>query len=146
VRIARVLIALLAAVAVLAAGAALGFAVVDEAGPPGGGAPERKYSTTEDGRTYGTLPTEGPVIRAEMPGLIRVVGENGVEGYASADELFGEDDIYLQPEEIERQQASAPKVETVNVYAEDGVTVVDTFDVGAGEHEVIETHTKEAGR
>lgn len=89
------------------------------------------YPTTPDGRTYGRLPTgDKPLDPNDLPDLIAVVGDNGVEGYAETSLVIGPAEPPASPEEALEQQQNAPESRSVPVYAKDGVTVIDTLTVG----------------
>jgi hypothetical protein len=91
-------------------------------------ADDAEYAETPDGRTYGTLPTEGDHLAvADLPDLIAVKGNNGRNGYITRDAFMGGPPP-SSPEEALRQQRKGGDV-VVPVYAEDGVTVIDTFTI-----------------
>lgn len=101
----------------------------------------RHYPTTPDGRTFGDLPTDnGPLPVEKIPDLVGVVGDNGVEGYAKAEDLDGPGPEPTSPEEALRLQDEAPAEWIVPVYAEDGITQIDTFTVaGPRSDEIVVT-------
>lgn len=85
-----------------------------------------KYSVNANGQTYGA-PGDSPYVE-DLPDLMLVVGDNGKEGYVYKDEFL------KHPETIEEIQAYMASLENgtyvpavYNVYAADGVTVIDTF-------------------
>jgi hypothetical protein len=101
------------------------------------------YPKTADGRTYGTLPTnDEPLAVSDVPDLVAVVGENGVDGYITKDAFIG-GEAPQSPEEALKWQASASST-TVPVYAEDGTTVVDSFTIdGPNDGPVVEVPLKD---
>lgn len=85
------------------------------------------YQINENDQTYGTAPDS--VYPEDFPDLISVIGDNGKQGYIYKEDYFG--DIAMSPEEAEKiaeaQHNGTYEPRTVNVYASDGKTVIDTF-------------------
>jgi len=88
-----------------------------------------------NGQTYGSAKAKS---MQALPDLIGVVGDNGVKGYLYREDFIGkmpsspEEALRIQAEKDERL-AKGEDVNTVySVYAEDGVTVVDTFTTEYG--------------
>ena len=58
-----------------------------------------------------------------------MIGDNGKQGYIYKEDFFG--DIAMSPEEAEKiteaQRSGTYEPRTLNVYASDGKTVLDTF-------------------
>ena len=93
-----------------------------------------EYSINANGRTYGNLKTEtNEYIPFENePDLILCEGDNGIVGYAYKTDLMGtppaspEEAIRIQEEDIREGNITRK----INLYKEDGTTVVDTFTIG----------------
>ena len=85
------------------------------------------YQINENDQTYGTAPDS--VYPEDYPDLISVIGDNGKQGYIYKEDYFG--DIAMSPEEAEKiaeaQRSGTYEPRTLNVYASDGKTVLDTF-------------------
>lgn len=85
------------------------------------------YQINKNDQTYGTAPDS--VYPEDYPDLISVIGDNGIQGYIYKEDFFG--DIAMSPEEAEKiaeaQHNGTYEPRTVNVYASDGKTVIDTF-------------------
>ena len=85
------------------------------------------YQINENDQTYGTAPDS--VYPEDYPDLISVIGDNGKQGYLYKEDYFG--DIAMSPEEAvkitEAQRSGTYEPRTLNVYASDGKTVLDTF-------------------
>ena len=85
------------------------------------------YQINENDQTYGTAPDS--VYPEDYPDLISVIGDNGKQGYIYKEDYFG--DIAMSPEEAEKiteaQRSGTYEPQTLNVYASDGKTVLDTF-------------------
>jgi len=88
------------------------------------------HGVTADGRTYGAAPwtgssrgpaSPGPATPPEDPDLIAVRGDHGIVGFVDSREL----------NRLPRDPCEEPKVWPV--FAEDGVTRVDTFTSGSRE-------------
>jgi len=88
------------------------------------------YEQNSSGRSYGTLPTAGVPDPREFPDLIAVTGEDGVEGYAYATDLFGNQPEPLTPEQALSQNSLS---HYVPVYASDGETILGRFRVSGVE-------------
>lgn len=92
-----------------------------------------EYKVNANGETYGS--SANAVSFEECPDLIAVIGNNGVKGYMhKSDSPLAEQPS--SPEEALKLQAEREKLKeqgvkgrTVNVYASDGTTVVDTFTI-----------------
>jgi hypothetical protein len=85
------------------------------------------YEINENGESLGDAASN----REEMPDLIRVDGKNGIEGYARAADLFDREPTpYEFVTEVSGVIITKEGTYDINVYAEDGVTVIDTFTVG----------------
>lgn len=90
------------------------------------------FPVNENGETYGSA------MYAELdavPDLVLARGDNGVEGYLRAVEcafLLDPNPPKSPEEAIARQEAEQGKTFVYNVYALDGVTVVDTFTLNSG--------------
>jgi len=85
------------------------------------------YSINQSGETYGSAMYAR--TESEMPDLAAAIGDNGVLGYIRLSESMGE--MPSSPEEAiamqNRRSTQAPLV--VSLYAEDGITVLDTFTI-----------------
>lgn len=85
------------------------------------------YEINENGQTYGSAPDS--VYPEDFPDLISVIGDNGKQGYVYKEDYIG--DLPDSPEEAEKiaeaQHNGTYEPRTVNVYASDGKTVIDTF-------------------
>ena len=85
------------------------------------------YEINENGQTYGTTPDS--VYLEDYPDLISVIGDNGKQGYIYKEDYIG--DLPDSPEDAEKiaeaQHNGTYEPRTVNVYASDGKTVIDTF-------------------
>lgn len=85
------------------------------------------HPTNENGLTYGSAAI-APSPDAE-PDLIAAIATNGREGYVMKSEL---DRRAENPEDAARVTAENLAGYTINVYAQDGVTVVGEFQVAGG--------------
>lgn len=85
------------------------------------------YEVGADGKTYGSLLyANGP---EDAPDYILVETADGVQGYVSAADFYG--DLAETPEEaLARHQGNARSAESksVPVYAEDGETIIGSFE------------------
>lgn len=85
------------------------------------------YEINENGQTYGTTPNS--VYLEDYPDLISVIGDNGKQGYIYKEDYIG--DLPDSPDDAEKiaeaQHNGTYEPRTVNVYASDGKTVIDTF-------------------
>ncbi|QPR68139.1 hypothetical protein MHB44_18665 [Lysinibacillus sp. FSL H8-0500] len=90
--------------------------------------PEEAYAVNENGLTYGTDFYAESL--EDSPDLVAVIGTNGVEGYVYAKELYPELTTF---DEVTAYINSGQQSYTVPVYAEDGVTIVDSFTIGTKE-------------
>lgn len=100
------------------------------------------YPETGTGQTYGTLPADSSGLDlADAPDLVRVVGDHGVEGYASSADVLGKDEAAPEsPATALAEQETSRSMQTP-VYAVDGVTVVDTFTIGGHDLGGVELQT-----
>lgn len=86
-----------------------------------------EYEVNENGQTYGI----GDANYVEdLPDLQRVIGDNGIIGYAYTEDLLYKGAAKNPEEAVAQMEAIAngtyePVV--MNVYESDGVTVIDTF-------------------
>ncbi len=83
-----------------------------------------EYEENVNGLTFGS--DYYAQTSAECPDLVRVIGVNGNEGYVYNYEL--ESNVNTPAQAIEYAE-SCPLVKTINVYAENGQTVIDTFEL-----------------
>ncbi|MCL2054929.1 MAG: hypothetical protein FWG90_10930 [Oscillospiraceae bacterium] len=86
------------------------------------------YPVNQSNETFGTaLQADG--ITEYEPDLIGAEGDNGEVGYVRKSELYTkmpsspEEALRIQRERVEKRDFSR----VINVYAEDGITVLDTF-------------------
>lgn len=100
------------------------------------------YPANSVGQTYGTLPVDVTTLPLdEIPDLVKVVGDQGVEGYAYAGALLGVGDVApATPQEALRLQ-NVTFATQIPVFAADGVTIVDTFTVAGHDAGGVETKT-----
>lgn len=88
---------------------------------------EKDYKLNSKGQTYGT--GAAAEVTAELPDLVRVMGDNGVEGYVYAYELIGESP--KSPEEAvaiqKKREESGETSEVIPVYDSEGENVIDTL-------------------
>ncbi len=88
---------------------------------------QKDYKLNSKGKTYGT--GAAATYIEELPDLVRVIGDDGKEGYVYVDEWVGE--APSSPEEalaIQEKRESAGDTSTViNVYDCEGETVIDTL-------------------
>lgn len=86
--------------------------------------PKKLYEVNENGLTYGS----GFYAESldDSPDLIQAIGINGVEGYVYSKDINLE--LNNLDEVIDYINTGQPDY-TVPVYTEDGVTVVDTFEI-----------------
>lgn len=93
---------------------------------------------TKDGRTYGPLLTSADGKNEKAPDLVSVEGDHGKLGYADSDTVLGENEpAPSSPEEALRLQSERAKNPVViPVFAEDGITKIDTFTIGRGNTKV----------
>ena len=119
-----------------AASAVLGYSVVS-AGTATADAnrqpQEAPSGVTKDGRTWGPW-SDDP--EASVPDLVRIRGDHGTIGYADADLVVnGTAHEGRTPEEnlrLQEERKNDPPM-TIPIYAEDGVTQVDTFTFATGD-------------
>lgn len=88
------------------------------------------FEVNENGETYGNCLD---IMYAEdMPDLMAAVGDNGKKGYIRKTDSDGDVSECSTPEEtvkkIDELRANGSRV--INLYASDGVTVIDTFTIG----------------
>ena len=96
---------------------------------PNAGAPSA-FDVNESGQTFGDY---GIGLRGDPeanPELIRVVGLDGVEGYAYTTEVFGVPATSL--EEARSMTEETLKEKKVPVYDQDGKTVIGVYIANAG--------------
>ncbi len=88
---------------------------------------QKDYKLNSSGKSYGTGAAAAYV--EDLPDLIRVIGDNGVEGYVYAAEMIGE--APSSPEEairIQEERIANNDTETIiNVYDCEGKNIIDTF-------------------
>lgn len=88
--------------------------------------PNKPYEVNEDGLTYGSDYYANSI--ESSPDLIQVIGKNGVEGYVYSKDM----NLDLNTlEAVEEYINSGQSDLTIPVYANDGVTIVDTFELNA---------------
>lgn len=85
---------------------------------------ELEYEENELGLTFGSDYLAETI--EECPDLVRVIGVNGKEGYVYNFELNSDVNT---PSEAIAYSRSCPLTKTIAVYAEDGQTVIDTFEL-----------------
>lgn len=87
-------------------------------------------ATNENGQTYGSIVQAKSAD--DIPDLIRVIGDNGREGYVYESE-------YNTPPPASPEEALrlSGQVIVLRVYLADGETVVDTFTIGGGTIEIL---------
>ena len=89
------------------------------------------YAVNEKGETYGTsLIEEELANRGTTLDLVLAVGDKGVYGFLRTSEEPGAEDVNRYESFIYMMTQHLPK--TINLYASDGVTVVDTFTTQPG--------------
>lgn len=114
-------------------GTVIGFgaATLGQSGNP---PTSRHYPVNDDGQTVGRVPDPGPSGGAvpidEMPDLVAVVGDSGVNGYARLTDLLGEEPA--DPSEALAAQDSQGD-HKIPVFAEDGRTRIDWFTIEEGQ-------------
>lgn len=89
------------------------------------GVPMEEYKINENGQTYGSDFYAETID--EMPDLIRVLGINNREGYVYRT------DLHWEPENLEDvlEYISLGNISrSIPVYLEDGITVIDSFEIG----------------
>lgn len=84
------------------------------------------YPRNASGQTYGPAPFANSP--EEEPDLISALGENGMEGYVLKEELDGPQPN--TPEEAIEYMRNLPEYRIINLYASDGITVIDKFKIG----------------
>ena len=85
------------------------------------------------GQTYGSSGVEG-LKYGDEPDLIACAGDNGLSGYILKTDNDELNEPPESPDKIEEWKAAqAKKNHSLNVYAVDGKTVIDTFTMGKGE-------------
>jgi len=115
--------------AALVAGLGIGvgtstLAIASDNGAPQGGA--GVYKVNVHGKSYGSIfDSKSPT---QEPDLIQAIGINGKTGYVRNEDL--NPPLPKNPQEALAQQKAAETPKRIPVYAEDGVTVIDTFIVG----------------
>lgn len=90
----------------------------------------KDYKINSNGKTYGS--GSAALYVEDMPDLMRVIGDNGKEGYVYTSEVIG--DPPASPEEAIRiQEENEAKgytpTEVLNVYDSEGNNVIDTFTI-----------------
>jgi hypothetical protein len=100
------------------------------------------YSKNTHGLSYGTLPTRkqqaahpgARISDSELPDLVGVVMDGGGTGYVYSSQLLAADEPASNPQEaLENQESGGAHPTELTVYASDGVTVLGTFTIGAGD-------------
>ena len=81
--------------------------------------PEEKVN--QNGEVYGSG------LSDEQVDLILTIGDNGIEGYVYAEDLYGP---LAQNKEEYIEKMNQPMVKTIPVYEEDGITIIDQFTIG----------------
>lgn len=122
----RVLLAACAAVLAVSGGAAAALS-----------APWIGHNTNDEGTTYRRAPLDRQGrAESDVPDLVAVVGDHGVEGYVRSDELA--DDPNANPATPEEALAIQAKAEdrVLPVFGADGRTQVDTFTVWGPNHDL----------
>jgi len=73
-------------------------------------------------------------VNAFVSGVLKVLGDNGIEGYCYKKDLY---DLDNQPKSIEEavkmqeeRDAAGNSRRVLNVYESDGKTIIDTFTTG----------------
>ena len=90
--------------------------------------------SNSDGRTYGTVPIRPGVTEGDLPDLVAVVGDHGVDGYVLSKELAADPNANpATPAEAIANQAKG-KDRVLRVFTADGRTQVDTFTVWGPNH------------
>ena len=90
---------------------------------------EKDYKLNNKGESYGSGAVA--VYVEDMPDLIRVLGDNDIEGYVYASEMIGEppsspeEAIRIQEERILNNDTE----KIINVYDCEGETVIDTYTI-----------------
>ncbi|WP_298132820.1 hypothetical protein [Micropruina sp.] len=96
---------------------------------------------TEAGLSYGPVPMpsgdDDTVPDSLTPDLVSVMGDNGVLGYAESSLVFGDAWQAANPKDAVAQEAAREAARTagdsvqhvIPVYAEDGMTQIDTFTI-----------------
>lgn len=88
--------------------------------------PNKPYEVNEDGLTYGSDYYANSI--ESSPDLIQAIGKNGVEGYVYSKDM----NLDLNTLEAVQEYISSGQSDlTIPVYANDGVTIVDTFELNA---------------
>ncbi|WP_349662165.1 hypothetical protein [Lysinibacillus zambalensis] len=87
-------------------------------------APEKTYEINENGLTYGSDFYAESL--EDSPDLVRVIGKNGVEGYVYSKDINLE--LNTLDEVLDYINSGQPEF-IVPVYAEDGIEVLDTFEI-----------------
>jgi hypothetical protein len=109
----------------------LGLVTADEAvsGPDAGAGANEPFPVNDAGQTYGS-----DFGSKSRPDLVLARGDHGKHGYVKAAEVYYDPVVTL--EDAQREAAKPPEPRTINLYAQDGTTVIDTFtlpvSVGAG--------------
>lgn len=88
---------------------------------------EEPYEVNDSGLTYGSNYFSESID--DNPDLIRVIGINGVEGYIYSEDISWEPNSL--DEVLDHIGSGEAESYTVPVYEEDGITVVDTFEICA---------------
>lgn len=93
----------------------------------------RPNNVNANAQTYGTAGDK--MYIEDIPDLVSVIGDHGVQGYITKADFLHEDDGVTNPEEavkfMEAKERGEIPVRVRTVYASDGVTVVDTFTPGS---------------
>lgn len=87
-------------------------------------APEKAYEVNENGLTYGSDFYAESL--EDSPDLVRVIGKNGVEGYVYSKDINLE--LNTLDDVLDYINSGQPEF-TVPVYAEDGIEILDNFEI-----------------
>lgn len=85
------------------------------------------YPVNQDGLTYGADKPELLIDIKDRPDLQLVVGDNGIEGYCYKEDLFDFSSPSSPEEALRLQEERKNTKKIINVYKNDGKTVIDTF-------------------
>jgi|SRR5690606_1101897 len=91
--------------------------------------PEKAYEVNENGSTYGSDYYAESI--EDSPDLIKVLGDNGIEGYVYSKDINVKLDTLSEVLNYINSEDQSNK--TIPVYEEDGITVVDTFEITKNE-------------
>lgn len=85
------------------------------------------YPVNQDGLTYGADKQELLIDIEDCPDLQLVVGDNGFEGYCYKNELWDFSSPSCPEEALRLQEERKNTNKIINVYKNDGKTIIDTF-------------------